>query len=207
MHDRNIFLEGLSVILKPLRYEHLEALCQIGLEPAIWEWVHTPIYTREDMHRFIERALSEKDRGVTIPFVIIDKSISKIVGSTRFYNILPEHRQLEIGATWLAKPWQKTVINTEAKYLMLTHSFENLQYIRVQFKTDLLNKPSQRSLERIGALQEGIFRNHMILGNGRRRHSIYYSILDTEWPDVKRNLLQKLTCPIQINIVMKDNES
>ncbi len=145
------------------------------------------------MRKYIETSLELQSRGVALPFATIERATGKVVGSTRFANIERDHRRLEIGWTWIARPWQRTPINTEAKYLMLRHAFETLSCIRVEFKTDSLNNQSQVALERIGAKQEGVFRNHMITSSGRIRHSVYSSITDSEWPLVKASLVEKLS--------------
>ncbi|MGB2868110.1 MAG: GNAT family protein [Bacteroidota bacterium] len=147
------------------------------------------------MRQYIETALSERDAGKSLPFITIEKNSGKAVGSSRYGNIALEHRRLEIGWTWIAPEWQRTAVNTEAKLLMLTHAFEQLHCIRVEFKTDSLNERSQKALKRIGAKEEGIFRNHMITPGGRIRHSVYFSITDAEWPEVKRSLEAKLATP------------
>jgi RimJ/RimL family protein N-acetyltransferase len=116
----------------------------------------------------------------------------RVAGATRYLNIVPEFRGLEIGGTWYGLGFQRTAVNTECKYLLLQYAFETLSCIRVQFKTDSRNVRSQRAIERIGAKHEGILRNHMILPDGRFRDSVYYSILDNEWPGVKDNLAKKL---------------
>lgn len=188
-----VTLEGAHVRLEPLAIAHYESLCQVGLEPGIWRWIHTPVYSPGGMEQFIEKALLEHTNGKTLPFVIIEKSSATIVGSTRYYNIDVRHYNLEIGNTWIAPKWQRTAVHTEDLLLLLKHAFEVLGCIRVQFKTDSLNVPSRTALERVGATQEGIFRNHMFLPDGRIRHSIYFSILDSEWPSVKANLIEKLS--------------
>lgn len=193
MNVEPITLEGKYVRLEPLTIEYHEEFCRVGLDPEIWKWIHTPVNTPQDMRVFIEKALLDQAAGTALPFALIDKSSDIVVGSTRYYNIDKQHYQLEIGATWIAKKWQRTAIHTEDLLLLLQHAFETLGCIRVQFKTDSLNEPSIWSMERIGATYEGTFRNHMILPNGRIRHSLYYSILDSDWPDVKENLIKKLS--------------
>lgn len=147
----------------------------------------------EDMQQYIETALKWQREGSSLPFVIIEKFSDKVVGSTRYANIDKANRRSEIGWTWVAKPWQRTGVNTETKYLLLTHAFETLHCIRVEFKTDSLNQQSRNALLRIGAKEEGIFRNHMITPSGRVRHSVYYSIIESEWKDVKLRLESSLS--------------
>lgn len=193
MQIQPVTLEGQQVKLEPLTLEHHGALCEVGLDPALWKVTTTQIHSAEDMHRYIETALKEQTRGTALPFVIVERSSSRAVGSTRYGNIDGAHRRLEIGWTWVARPWQRTFVNTEAKYLLLKHAFETLGCIRVEFKTDSLNQQSRAALLRIGATEEGIFRNHMITESGRIRHSVYYSIIDSEWPGVRSMLEEKLS--------------
>ena len=187
-----IILEGTYVKLEPLSLTHHQALCEVGLDPELWKVAMTLINTPEDMKQYIETALKLRQEGTVLPFVIIEKSSNKVVGSTRYGNIDAANRRVEIGWTWVARPWQRTAINTETKYLLLTHAFEKLGCIRVEFKTDSLNTQSRNALLRIGAKEEGIFRNHMIAPGGRLRHSVYYSIIDSEWQEVKNALEAKM---------------
>ena len=183
-----ITLEGKHVRLEPLSHDHHQALCEVGLDPELWKITMTLILTPEDMSNYIETALKWQQEGTALPFVIIEKASNKAVGSTRFGNIDKANRRMEIGWTWIARPWQQTAINTETKYLLLTHAFEALRCMRVEFKTDVINERSRNALLRIGAKEEGIFRNHMITPTGRIRNSVYFSIIDSEWPDVKQKL-------------------
>jgi RimJ/RimL family protein N-acetyltransferase len=150
------------------------------------------VKTADDMQSYIETALDEQKRGVSLPFVTIDKSSNTIVGSTRFGNIDRRNRRVEIGWTWINPKWQRTAINTEAKFLMLARAFEIWKCIRVELKTDALNEKSRKAIARIGAKEEGILRNHMITDSGRFRDTVYFSIIDTEWEKVKENLLSRL---------------
>ncbi|MBI3193358.1 MAG: GNAT family N-acetyltransferase [Ignavibacteriae bacterium] len=131
--------------------------------------------------------------GTALPFAIIENNSNKAIGSTRYGNIDHVNKRLEIGWTWVARPWQRTAINSETKLLLLTHAFETLGCIRAEFKTDSLNLQSRAALLRIGAKEEGIFRNHMITPGGRIRHSVYFSIIESEWKDVKKRLEEKLS--------------
>jgi len=144
------------------------------------------------MRKYIDAALKDLSDGKALPFAIIEKNSNKAVGSTRFGNIETVHRRVEIGWTWIARQWQRTFINTETKYLLLSHAFETLGCMRVEFKTDSTNNRSRAALKRIGAQEEGIFRNHMIVPGGRIRHSVYFSIIDSEWGEVKKELEKKL---------------
>ncbi|MFB3922477.1 MAG: GNAT family N-acetyltransferase [Terriglobia bacterium] len=187
-----VMLEGSFVRLEPLSPAHHAGLCEVGLEAEIWRWMPQLISTPDDMHAFIEVAIKAQSEGAALPFATVEKVSGKPVGSTRFFNFDRAHRRTEIGWTWIAPAWQRTAVNTEAKYLMLRHAFETWKCIRVEFKTDSLNERSRAAILRLGAKEEGIFRNHMIMPNGRVRHSVYYSITDSEWPDVKARLEAKL---------------
>ena len=144
------------------------------------------------MKNYLSTALQWQSEGAAIPFAIIEKESGKAIGSTRYGNIDNVNRRLEIGWTWISRTWQRTAVNTETKYLLLKHAFETLKCIRVEFKTDSRNEQSRKALLRIGAKEEGVFRNHMITPSGRLRHSVYYSIIDSEWNDVKKRLEEKL---------------
>ena len=171
---------------------HHAGLVEAGLDEAIWRYMPQTMRTPEDMRAYIEAALEAQAAGAALPFATIDLASDRAIGSTRFFSIDRPHRRLEIGWTWLGLAWQRTAANTEAKYLMLRHAFETLECIRVEFKTDSLNERSRAALLRIGAIEEGTFRNHMIMPDGRLRHSVYYSIIASEWPEVKARLEQKL---------------
>ena len=187
-----VTLEGRVVRLEPLTEQHHSALCEVGLDPGLWRWIPSQVRTPADMRNYIDTALNAREQGTALPFVTIERQTERVIGSTRYMNIDEPNRRAEIGSTWIAAPWQRTAVNTEAKYLMLRHAFEQLGYIRVELKTDSLNDRSRNAIERIGARQEGIFRNHMICWDGRIRHSVYYSIIDSEWPGVKAELERKL---------------
>lgn len=192
MNIKPIVLKNEFVRLEPLKMAHLEPLCEVGLVEEIWHLSPSRIDSPEAMRSYVQTALDEKKRGVSLPFVIIEKRSRKIVGSTRFGNIDPANRRAEIGWTWINPAWQRSSINTAAKFLLLAHAFETWKCIRVEFKTDVLNRKSRRAILRLGAKQEGIFRQHMICDTGRLRDSVYFSILDNEWHNVKENLLRKL---------------
>ena len=191
MHTTPVTLDGDQVKLEPLSMDHLEQLCAVGLEPELWRWSLTQIRTREDMRAYVDTALQAQIQGTALPFATILMQTGRVVGSTRFANIDRDNRHMEIGWTWIGVPWQRSVVNTEAKYLMLSHAFR-LGCIRVEFKTDSLNEKSRQALLRIGAKEEGTFRNHMIVQDGRYRHSVYFSVIDSEWPEVKARLEEKL---------------
>ncbi len=183
-----VTLEGAHVRLEPLAAAHLDRLRQIGLDETIWRWSPAPVRTPAAMRAYVEVALAEQARGTALPFATVDKAAGLAVGSTRYGNIDPANRRLEIGWTWIAPPWQRTYVNTEAKYLMLRHAFERLGCIRVEFKTDARNEPSRRALLRLGAREEGLLRKHVVTASGRLRDTVYFSILDDEWPAVKARL-------------------
>ncbi len=188
-----VTLEGRHVRLEPLAKAHLAGLAEVGLHEELWRWIPTAVRTREEMAAYIETALQEQERGVSLPFAILEKATGRAIGSTRYGNIDRTHHRVEIGWTWVAREWQRTAMNTEAKYLLLKHAFESLGCMRVELKTDSLNEKSRAAILRIGAKEEGIFRNHMITASGRIRHSAYYSIIDSEWPAVKARLEAKLS--------------
>jgi N-acetyltransferase len=183
-----VTLEGRHVRLEPLSQAHQPGLSAVGLEEELWRWIPTPVRTPDEMSAYIATALDEQTRGVSLPFALIEKSSGRAIGSTRYGNIDRVHHRVEIGWTWVAPRWQRSAVNTEAKYLLLRHAFETLGCIRVELKTDSLNEKSRAAILRIGAHEEGIFRNHMITASGRVRHSAYYSILDSEWAAVKSRL-------------------
>ncbi|HEX3550961.1 MAG TPA: GNAT family protein [Candidatus Elarobacter sp.] len=178
-----------TVVLEPLSPAHAGGLARAGLDPELWRWIPSAVTTEDEMRAYVELALDEQRRGVSLPFAIVDARSGAPIGSTRYGNIVPEHRRLEIGWTWIAPAFQRTAVNTEAKLLLLTHAFETLGTNRVEFKTDALNERSRAALLRIGATQEGIFRRHMVCDSGRLRDSVYFSIVREEWPDVKERLL------------------
>jgi RimJ/RimL family protein N-acetyltransferase len=181
-------LEGRHVRLEPLAKTHLARLAEVGLDEELWRWIPTPVRTAEEMAVYIETALKEQERGISFPFALVEKATGRAIGSTRYGNIDRTHHRVEIGWTWVARDWQRTAVNTEAKYLLLRHAFESLGCIRVELKTDSLNERSRAAILRIGAREEGIFRNHMITASGRIRHTVYFSIVDSEWPGVKARL-------------------
>jgi N-acetyltransferase len=185
-------LEGAHARLEPLSKAHLAGLAEIGLDEDLWRWIPTAVRTREEMAAYIETALKEQERGVSLPFAILEKATGRAIGSTRYGNIDRMHHRVEIGWTWVGREWQRTAINTEAKYMLLRHAFETLRCLRVELKTDSLNERSRAAILRIGAKEEGVFRNHMITASGRIRHTVYFSIIDSEWPAVKARLEEKL---------------
>jgi RimJ/RimL family protein N-acetyltransferase len=192
MKIQPLTLDGRHVRLAPLSASHLEALCAVGLDEALWRLSTVRMQNRQDMTEYVAAALAEQARGVALPFVTIERSSNRVIGSTRFGNIDRGNRRVEIGWTWLARPWQRTAANSEAKLLMLRHAFEVWGCLRVELKTDALNQQSRQAMLRIGAREEGILRSHMLVWDGRRRDSAYYSILDAEWPRVREQLIARL---------------
>jgi RimJ/RimL family protein N-acetyltransferase len=187
-----VTLEGRFVKLVPLSLDHLDGLSHVGLEPELWRWIPQQVASRDEMRGYIQTALDEQKAGISLPFAVLDAASGEAIGSTRYGNINLPNKRVEIGWTWYAKTRQRTPVNTEAKLLLLTHAFERLGLIRVELKTDTLNDKSRAAIARIGATQEGIFRKHLICESGRVRDTVYFSILDSEWPDRKRRLLERL---------------
>jgi RimJ/RimL family protein N-acetyltransferase len=187
-----IVLEGRQLRLEPLTMAHHPNLCEVGLAPDLWRWIPNPVRTPTEMASYIETALAEQAAGKSLPFAQVERATGKAIGSTRYMNIEVAHRRLEIGCTWVAPAWQRTVINSESKHLLLRHAFETLGCMRVELKTDSLNERSKAAIRRIGAIEEGTFRNHMIVSTGRIRHTVYFSIIDSEWPALKAKLEQRL---------------
>ena len=189
-----VILNGKYVRLESMTEDHIPGLAEIGVGQTFWDFM---LYGRmdsvEDMRNWVMDILSRAEKGTDLPFVAIHLASGKVAGATRYLNIMPKDRGLEIGGTWYGTEYQRTPVNTECKYLLLTHVFERLGCIRVQLKTDLRNVRSQNAIERIGAKREGILRNHMILPSGQFRDSVFYSILDSEWPEVKKRLEAILT--------------
>jgi RimJ/RimL family protein N-acetyltransferase len=183
-----VVLEGRRIRLEPLAREHLDGLAEVAFDPAIWQWTTARVTDRERLAEWIDAALANAAAGTEQPFATIDRASGRPIGSTRFLSIVPEHRRLEIGWTWLGLASQRTGANREAKLLQLTHAFESLGANRVEIKTDSLNEPARRALLGIGATFEGIFRNHMVMPGGRLRHSAYYSVIVDEWPAVRARL-------------------
>ena len=187
-----VTLEGKFVRLEPMRVDHLPALCKAGLYEELWKWTTANIKDESDMERYVRTALADQAAGTALPFVTVELESSAVVGSTRFGNIDTGNRKVEIGWTWVTPEWQRTAVNTEAKFLMMKHAFEVWNCIRVELKTDSNNKKSRKAIKRIGACEEGTLRNHMITETGRFRDSVYFSVIDNEWPALKEKLASKL---------------
>ena len=189
MEVKPIILQGKYVRLEPMTEAHAPALAELGVGQPFWDFmVYGRMETADDMWEWVKDILGRAEKGTDVPFVVIHIDSGRVAGASRYMNIMPNDRGLEIGGTWYGPEYQRTVVNTECKYLLLEHAFEKLGCIRVQLKTDLRNERSQKAIERLGAVKEGVLRNHMILPDGHYRHSVYYSILNTEWLQVKRRL-------------------
>lgn len=188
-----VVLEGSHVRLEPLGMEHLPMLIDVGLDTDLWRWTVSQVQTPQAMAAYVEAALAQQRQGTALPFATVDRVSGRAVGSTRFGNVDRSNRRVEIGWTWIARPWQRTALNTEAKVLMLKHAFEDLGCIRVELKTDVLNERSRAAIARLGATEEGVLRSHMVTEGGRIRDTVYYSILASEWPTVRQRLEARLT--------------
>jgi len=187
-----VVLEGRFVRLEPLERRHGGDLNAIAGDAEIWSRFTSDLAVPENMRAWIEKALANRAIGTEQPFVTIERATDRIVGSTRVMDIQEAHDAAEIGATWLGRAWWRTAFNSESKYLLLRHLFDTIGCRRVCLKTDLLNERSQRAIERLGAVREGVLRKHMIVQGGRSRDSVYYSIIDDEWPPIKTRLEQNL---------------
>jgi RimJ/RimL family protein N-acetyltransferase len=183
-----VTLTGEHAQLVPLEHAHAEALFRVSRDPRIWQYMPVNVESMEDMRDWVAGSLNDRQRGVSMPFVIVDRRSEQVVGSTRYLDYDERNRAVEIGFTWLNPDSWRTPINTECKYLLLTHCFESLGLIRVQLKTDSRNLRSQAAIERIGGVREGVLRSHRIMPDGYLRDSVYFSIIGSEWPAVKARL-------------------
>ena len=193
MRVQPVTLDGTHVRLEPVNRGHVDGLWHAGRFPELWRMRPFPVYSRDDMARQVDAALDAAAAGTLFMFVTVDRSSGRPIGSTSFLNIDLANRHLEIGGTWLAPAWQRTPANTEAKLLQLRHCFETLECVRVEFKTAARNTRSRAALARIGAVEEGTFRRHLILPDGYVRDSVYFSVVDREWPRVEARLTERLT--------------
>ncbi|MDQ2855656.1 MAG: GNAT family N-acetyltransferase [Acidobacteriota bacterium] len=196
MEVSQLILEGPGVRLEPLSLTHKESLIAAAADGDLWNSTVTVVPSRDTALDYIEAALAAQAGGSELPFVIIRKASGQVVGTTRFYSIDCENRRLEIGYTWLAVSAQRTRVNTETKLLLLAHAFETLGCIRVSFVTDVLNAQSRAAILRLGAKEEGILRNHLIMPGGRYRDSVCFSIIESEWPEVKTRLEESLNTKV-----------
>jgi RimJ/RimL family protein N-acetyltransferase len=188
-----ITLEGEVVRLEPLTSDHSAVLCEVGLEEDLWQWTPYAVRSPEEMKSYIGQAIRARENGSALPFCVVEKGTGKAIGSTRYLNIDLPNKRLEIGSTWIGKRWQRTAVNTEMKYLLLKHAFEILGMNRVELKTDSMNEKSRKAILRIGAREEGTLRKHVVTHTGRIRDTVYYSIIDSEWLEVKLNLEEMLS--------------
>jgi len=188
-------LEGSVVRLEPIRRDHVELFWQVSHNDLenIFRWIPYSMKTPQDFHRLVDNAFEEQKRGDSVVFATLERRFGRTIGSTRFMNIDRANRRAEIGSTWIAPAWQRTAVNTEAKYLMLRHAFEEWKCMRVELKTDALNQKSRNAILRIGAKEEGTLRRHLVTWTGRVRDTVYFSILDDEWPAVKERLEARLS--------------
>ena len=193
--ERSVTLGGAVVLLEPLRREHAHLFWEAAKNDLddIFRWIPYAMRTAEDFRNLVDKAFAEQDRGESVVFATVERSSGRVIGSTRFMNIDRANRRVEIGSTWITPPWQRTAVNTDAKYLMLRHAFEVWGCIRVELKTDALNQKSRNAILRIGAKEEGTLRRHLVTWTGRVRDTVYFSILDNEWDEVKRKLLGYLS--------------
>jgi len=188
-----VILTGQVIRLEPLSLDHIPDLFKAGRDESIWKYmVYGSIGVMDDMRVWVEDLLNRQAQGTDLPFAVVLRETGIAIGATRYLDIRPDDRALEIGGTWYGTAYQRTGVNTEAKYLMLRYAFERLGCVRVQLKTDMRNLRSQKAIERIGAVKEGVLRKHMILPDGYVRDSVIYSIIDTEWPSVKALLEEKM---------------
>lgn len=189
MDIRPVVLEGRHVRLEPLDLgRHWEGLLAVGLEPSLWRFTVSKIAAPDDLKRYLETALDEQKRGVSLPFVTIHRASGRVAGSTRFGNIVREHKRAEIGWTWLGTGFQRTALNTEAKYLMFRQAFEVWGLMRVELKTSLVNEKSKAAMRRLGLVEEGVFRKWMLNEDGSVRDNIWFSVIDDEWPAMRSRL-------------------
>jgi N-acetyltransferase len=188
-----VTLEGKVVRLEPLCEAHVPALAVSGKDESIWMYMlYANLTSDESMGAWVRDLLERQKTGTDLPFAVVHLATGRVAGATRFLEMRPQHRSLEIGGTWYAPEFQRTAVNTECKYLLLKYAFEVMNCIRVQFKADSRNERSVCAIERIGAVWEGVLRNHYIMQDGKLRDSVYFSILDREWPGVKLRLEEKL---------------
>ncbi|HEU5249782.1 MAG TPA: GNAT family protein [Thermoanaerobaculia bacterium] len=187
-----VVLEGQHVRLEPLSLDHLDDLARVAFDEEIWRWTSERALSADELRAYVERAMAAARTGGALPFATVSRAEGRAIGSTRFANFDASGRRVEIGWTWLGREWQRTAVNTEAKYLMLAHAFEKLGCVRVELRTDVKNERSRAAIRRIGGVEEGVLRKHAITSTGRVRDDVYYSILDDEWPAVRARLEERL---------------
>lgn len=190
--DHNIELSGNIIKLLPLEEIHFEKLLEAASNPEIWELTSVDYSDRDIFFTNNSQALRDKKNGLVFPFVILDQRTGEIIGTTRFLDISETDKKLEIGVTWIKKEYWGSAVNLECKYLLMEYSFEVLKFNRIQLRAKADNTRSRKAIENIGAKLEGIFRKDKIQPNGLTRNTAFYSVIDTDWPDVKRLLIQRL---------------
>lgn len=186
-------LEGPRIILRPLQRSDADALVNAARDGELWNLPFTVVPSPDTVERYLDVALEGRDAGSVLPFATVLRSTGEVIGCTRFWKIDRHNRKMEIGSTWIASRWQRSFVNTEAKYLMLCHAFDDMNCVRVQFTTDEINHTSRAAILRLGARQEGIVRHERIMPDGRKRNSVRFSIIDDEWPAVRQRLQQRLS--------------
>jgi len=189
-----VTLEGSVVRLEPIRHDHADLFWDVAKDNLedIFRWIPYSVRTPEDFRALVDKAFTEQERGESVVFATVDRASGRVIGSTRFMNVDRANRRVEIGSTWIAPEWQRTAVNTEAKFLMLRHAFDVWGCMRVELKTDALNQKSRNAILRIGAKEEGTLRRHLVTWTGRVRDTVYFSILDEEWAGVKEKLEARL---------------
>ena len=195
MQPEPITLTGSHVRLEPLTAGHADALWEQARDPELWRWTVSKVRERRDFDAYLAQALAEARTGRSLPFATVELASGRPIGSTRFGNISSHDRRVEIGWTWIGRPWQRSAVNTEAKLLMLRHAFEQWGCVRVELKTSSLNSTSRRAIARIGGVEEGTLRRHTRLDDGTWRDTVYFSILDSEWPAIRERLERRLAEP------------
>jgi len=188
----DVKLKGKVISLKPLKIKHRTKLLTAAGDGELWNLWYTSVPNSDTIENYLDNAWVEKNRGTSLPFVVKHRGDKKIIGTTRFMNIDSDNKRLEIGHTWYSKSYQRTAVNTECKLLLLTHAFETLNCIAVEFRTHIANEASRNAIKRIGAKQDGILRNHRILSDGSYRDTVVFSIIAKEWPELKKELQTKL---------------
>ncbi|HVP87952.1 MAG TPA: GNAT family protein [Casimicrobiaceae bacterium] len=190
-----VVLKGRHATLEPLGREHEEGLRRAAADGELWRLWYTSVAQPEKMNEYVATALDMRERLGAMPFVVRDTASGELVGCTRYFNVDAANRRLEIGHTWYAKRAQRTAINTQCKLLLLTHAFEKLRCIAVEFRTHWFNHASREAILRLGAKQDGVLRNHQIGQDGAYRDTVVFSIIESEWPAVKRHLEFQLSRP------------
>jgi N-acetyltransferase len=196
--EKDLLLQNDHVLLRPLREQDLEQLQTIVFEEDTWRWTVTKITTQQDLENWVQAGISDRQKKQRYTFVIVDKATGRLAGSTAFGNISVPDKRLEIGWTWLAKDFRGTGLNRYCKFLLLQYAFEVLSYERVELKTDVLNLRSRQAMRKIGATEEGILRSHTLMHDGRRRDTIYYSILRPEWEQIRNTVFKELVSSTQV---------